>query len=345
MIWFQFFLRSLRAQRRSFMSTLMLFGFPIIFFIVFGLLFTSGNERQLARIAVTINIAQNPLIVKLQEIEGVEVDILSNESAETDFNNGKYTAYIKDIEGKLVAKVDKQQQKIFAILMRTIQVDNFSEKNGTIGNVMFEPVKVESAFAKYAISGLFGLALIQLLIYATAMPILTERGKGAWRLFSMLPAPLVSVFVGEALSRTVLAITQVIILTILMAVFLDFKFENNWLYAVPIFIISIVMAIAIGFAVGGIISDERWGIHVLTFLNLYMLFFGNIFSPVSTIESIRIFALINPITYATDSIRWVITGIPGTFPISIMISIMILWTGLALISSYYFFKFETVTTE
>lgn len=345
MVWYQFFLRSQRSLRRSFLSTLMLFGFPIIFFIVFGVLLTSGNERQLANIAVAADLSNHAMIVKLRKLEGVEVDVIDAETAQIDFNNGKYAAYIEQKSGVLVAQVDMSQQKIFALIARAAQADNVIEKSGSVGAITFKPTKVESSFIRYAIPGLFGLALIQLAIYAIAMPLLMERAKGALRLFAMLPVPITSIFIGEALSRAVFAIGQICLLFMLMVVVLDFDFVHSLFVIIPIFALAIVMAITIGFAIGGCISDERWGIHLLTFLNLYMLFFGNIFGPVSTVPGMRFFVLINPMTYAADAIRWATTGIPGSFPLSILIIMMVLWALVALLVSRCFFKFETVTTE
>jgi ABC-2 type transport system permease protein len=344
MAWFQFFLRSLSSLRRSFMATLMMFVFPIVFFFIFGVLMQSGAQPGTTRIGVAESLAGHELARAFAKVDGVSVETLSPERGAEAFAKGDLTAFIVAGPNGPVARVPEAQQRYFRVLARAAHAASIPVGAKQVGSLRIETEPVRSSFVRYAMPGLFALALLQLMIYGTASPLLDERAKGTWRLFATLPISNISIMAGEALSRAVFAAVQMLILALLMAFYLDFETASGWWVMVPIFTLAIVMSITVGFALGGALPDERWGIHTLTFLNLFMLFFGHTFSP-SGDGLGSYLAYVNPITYAADLVRWGLTGTEGILPAPVLAIALCLWTLLALAVGTFFFRFETATAR
>ena len=55
------------------MASLMMFGFPIIFFFLFGVLIDSDFDLPDTKIAVDQNLSESPLVGKLAEVDGVDI--------------------------------------------------------------------------------------------------------------------------------------------------------------------------------------------------------------------------------------------------------------------------------
>lgn len=324
------------------MASLMMFGFPIIFFFLFGVLIDSDFDLPDTKIAVDQNLSESPLVGKLAEVDGVDISYVRFEidSVSEQLEEGGYSAFLSRKDSEQVAFIDSSQQRAIRLVLRAAQ---FEGQTGT-EPFLVEEVDVESAFVRFAIPGLFAMALLQLMIFATAMPLMTERASGTWRLFSTLPVSNYSILAGEGASRFAIATIQITLLYLLTVLFVDITLEESLAPLVGMSVLSAIMCIVLGFAIGGSIPDERWGIHVLTFMNLYMLFFGNIMSPMSEIEGLKYLVLINPITYASEGIRWALTGTQGFVSPGVCVVAMTVWTLVALLVVKYKFRFETKTT-
>jgi len=346
MIVYHFFFRSLRTMLRSFMGTLMMFIFPVAFFIFFALLLNSDFDAPDIKIAVDTSTVSASLVRSLELLDEVEVinHFINDESIPSELAEGGFSAYVRKEGGVSKAFVDSGQERILSLLLRAA---HFQAENGSADpaeTVLIELVDVEPAFMRYSISGLFAMALIQLMIYGTASTILTERASGTWRLLSTLPVSTIHILVGEGASRLIVATLQMLLLYGLVVVFVGIEFNQNPLPFVLMSLVSAVMCVTLGVAVGGGLPDERWGIHVLTFLSLFMLFFGNIFSPMHNIPGLKILVYANPITYSAEAIRWALVGTPSFLPPFMCMLVMILWTIIGLIGVRLTFRYETVTT-
>ncbi len=306
---------------------------------MFGVFMNDAGQQPALRVAVDQAAAQSPLARTLAAFDGFEVVPMTASQTENAFDRGELALVLASRGGQLEARINKSYQSVVETALKAAQAPASSE--GTIPATVIEP---KTSFVRYAMPGLFAMALLQLCIYATAVPLLDERAKGVWRLFGTLPISKSNIFLGETAARLVVAALQLCVLIILFETVLDFEVSVGWLKVLPIFLLATIMCVALGFALGGALPDERWGIHVLTFLNLYMLFFGNIFSPSSLDENTRWLALVNPLTYVSDAIREAITGIPGTFPMAWSIAAIAAWTVIAVIAARFLFKFETATT-
>lgn len=346
MIASQFFIRSLQALRRSFMASLMMFGFPLIFFFIFGVLVDSDFDLPDIEIAVDTSTVDASLVESLEALDGVEVShhTFDDQLIPIELEAGGFGAYIHRENGFNKAFIDSARERTLSLVLKAAQIHAEDDLSAPSEVISIERIDVESAFVRYSIPGLFAMALLQLMVYATAMPILTERAAGTWRLFSTLPVSPLQILIGEGASRLIIASLQMLLLYGLTVTFVGITLSQNLLPFVIVSLVSAVMCITLGIAIGGGLPDERWGIHVLTSLSLFMLFLGNIFSPMHDVPGLRILVLANPITYSAEAFRWALTDTPGFLPPPLCLLVMIVWIIVGMLGVRLTFRYETVTT-
>jgi ABC-2 type transport system permease protein len=138
------------------------------------------------------------------------------------------------------------------------------------------------------------------------MVLLEEKTKGVLKEYFVAPIPRMSILLastGSGLVKTLIQAAIILLLAVLLGARITGGFWGLW--GAGIFLLLYVMAF-VGFSNGmAARSKSVGGYHMLLFvLNLPLLFLSNALYPLSTMPAwMRVFAYMNPTTYAVDGIR------------------------------------------
>ena len=339
-----FTLRALRALFRNWMSTLMTFGFPVFFLVVFtAMARNGGGGRATIEIAVRnmAGAADLPVVKSLQELGGVRLLDAGAQDARDAVATGRYGAVLEAgaPDGRSGALfVSRAQEQLATWVVKAARSD--ANPNGTAGQIHVTAVESENRFLAFILPGLVALACLQLGTYATAMSLLAERAQRTLRLMGFVAAPPAAMVWGEVAARLILGAVQLAVLFTLLVLVTGFTPHGSWAAVLLVAFAGALMMTALGALAGGTLSRQQVGIQVLTFANLMLLFTGDVFAPVSQSPWLRPMALINPVSYLSDALRQVMTPFDGVRALPIDLAVVVGITVVAAVAAARYFKFE-----
>ncbi|WNO11294.1 ABC transporter permease [Teredinibacter sp. KSP-S5-2] len=349
-VFYIFFKKSLMLHRRSFFAAMMSFGFPLVFFFLFALS-PNGEKEILARIAIVDQSNGSPeyerFVDAVKYFQGVKVSNLKDfDDAKISRNLDEYSYVVVFNEGEDVA-VDvythKDKYKSTKLVSNAIE-QSFNSMQGLQSKLSVNYNTVESkkiSQKEFALVGVLALALLQLAMYSTAMPLLQERGEGVMRVFKLLPISPLTMFLGDVSAKIVIGFVQVIVLLFLMVYIADISLPGSIAGLILAIFSSTLVMISIGYAIGGVLPNHHIGTHVITFTNLYMLFMGEIFTTVSNIEVLRPFVMINPVAYVSNLLRVVMYSSEGFLSVPGLLVGMLTFVLVSIMLVVCFFKYDT----
>jgi len=338
-----FTLRALRALFRNWMATLMTFGFPLFFLVVFTATARSGSAGRVSMEIAVRNMddaAAHPVVRSLQELGGVRLLDAGKEDATSAVASGRYGAVLDadPRDGSATLVVSRGQAQLANWIARA--AGSSAAPSPTDGPIAVTAIESENRFLAYILPGLVALACLQLGTYATAMSLLSERAQRTLRLIGFIAARPAAMVCGEVAARLILGAVQLTLLFTMLIVIAGFAPDSSWWFVAPIAFAGALMMTAIGVLVGGTLPRQQVGIQVLTFSNLLLLFTGDVFAPVSQFTWLRPIALLNPVAYLSDALRQVMTPFEGARALPIDLAMIAALTVLAAVVAARTFRFE-----
>ncbi len=158
----------------------------------------------------------------------------------------------------------------------------------------------------------------------------------------VLVAPLsrITIFFGKVLGGSTDGIIQIIVLMILGSLFFSIHFTIVSVVAsLLIIFLLMVSIISLGLTIGSLMSSpEGFGL-VTSFLIFPLFLLSGALFPVNNLPSwLRIFVSVNPVSYAVDSLRTMILGLPSSFGLPMDFAVLIGFAILMIIIGTQAFK-------
>lgn len=194
----------------------------------------------------------------------------------------------------------------------------------------------------FVLPGMIALALLQLCIFSTAMPLLRARDKGTLLHLSLTPLPRTAIIAVGVVVRAVAGLLQVLILLAVAVFGLHAPLPAN----VPLFLLvvslDVLMMISLGYLIAGLARSFSMGMLIMTVANFTLMFLGQVFFDARNVPTLGFVVRALPLTYASDAIRTVLSGTPGVLPLGIDLAFTIGWIGAAVVISKIWFKADFV---
>jgi ABC-2 type transport system permease protein len=195
-------------------------------------------------------------------------------------------------------------------------------------------IVADGAMSFAFLPGLLIMSLMNLALFTTGAKLLSDRSKGTLRLFRLFPVPLYVIFSAEAAAKLLLALAQSVVFVLLGDYLLELGL--SW----PTIIASIAVAclcsvslLSLGIALGSNLPSYSSGIHLVTIVNLLMIFFGDLIFPNTNYPAARLVAFFLPATHCVNLLRQTMLDYPASFSVLtsvaflvVFTSIMVLWT-------------------
>ncbi len=187
--------------------------------------------------------------------------------------------------------------------------------------------------------GLLALALVQLGLFATAVPLMQARDRGTLRYLSLTPLSTLEMLIGQLGMRAAVAFVQIILIMAVGSFIMDLSL-GQWLLTLAVSVAGILLMVSTGYAIAGMVTNLQVGMGVILLSNFAMIAGGNIFLDAKASTFQYIAACLLPISYLADLYRQIILNESGTWPIWIDLLGVGAGTLLAITVALWTFKFD-----
>jgi ABC-2 type transport system permease protein len=296
--------RMFRRDRPAFFFT---FAFPIMFMVLFGLIFGAGGSSR-----PTVNIVgTGPLRQALEKSDALKLKAQPDEEhALKRVRDGDEPAALLLSGGKarLVYSATSQVEAPIVIGVVRGVVDGFNLRAVHVTPaVRLVSARVEAQSLDYVdllVPGLLAMAIAQSAAFGVGFSLVAWRQKGMLRRLRLTPLPLVEFAAGRVIFHLMIALVQAVILLTVGRVLFGVHLVGDVLALVPLVLLGGVSFIALGMCIGGRVNTEDATAALSNLIVLPMTFLGGVFFPLDSAPApVRLIAHFLPLTYLAAGLQ------------------------------------------
>jgi ABC-2 type transport system permease protein len=347
-----------RAYFRSFMrepsAVVFSFAIPVLFIVVFGLLFgNQGTPHYDIGIAAGAGPNSARLVSNLGQIGIFKVHQGDLQSELNKLQKGDRKAVLDvppsvDSGGPAAVTIysdpssTSTQQVLLPVLRQTI--DAFDRQlSGTPArvSVQMRSTNVEDLrYIDYLVPSILAMSLMQLGLYS-AVTLVTQRESRLLRRLGATPLSRHTLVASQVAQRVAISVLQAAILIGVGRVLFNVSFTHNLPMLTAFIVLGTLAFVAMGFIVGAVSSSAESAMPLVQFIALPMLFLSGIFFPIDSgprfLEPI-IRAM--PLTYLGDAIRQSTVHATALNPLWVDAVVLTGWLVVSFALSVRLFRWE-----
>lgn len=296
---------------------------PLAFIGVFGLLSKGGGST------LTIGLTNNSqtelsksVVTALGDIKYFKIEEQSQQDARDKLGKGKIDLQIvipkefgQTTDGKLApSKIEtfynegKPQtgQTANLIIGQVVSGINAKITNAPqVVSLVPSGVKTNNlGTIDFILPGILAISIMQLGIFSVAFAFVSLKSTGALRRIQATPTHPINFIIAQAITRLIIGILQVALLTGLGIWLFDFHLLGNIFEFMAVALIGTLLFLAFGFAVAGAAKDENAAAPIANLITFPMLFLSGTFFPRDAfpgwLQNVTDFF---PLTYLADALR------------------------------------------
>jgi ABC-2 type transport system permease protein len=314
------FIATTMAQlRMTFRRRITLFWslvFPMILMTLLGLLF--GRSVSAGTIAVApVNAPAPAAVVKtLEHTKGLTVKIApSPAKAIHQVRNGDRDAAVvfePGSGGSYVVKLytsntSADQAGIIKGIVAGATDGVSVAATGSAPALTFQPESVDSSsltYIDFLLPGILALAIMISAVIGLATILVDWRQRGILRRLKLTPIPLAEFFAARISASLVVAIMQVVVLLAFGRIAFGVHISTTAWAAIPVALAGCLCFLAMGFAIGSVVSNPETGDAVSNVITNPTMFLSGTFFPVSAMPSfVQVIARVLPLYYMANGLR------------------------------------------
>jgi ABC-2 type transport system permease protein len=296
--------RMFMRDRPAFFFT---FAFPIMFMVLFGLIFGAGGS---SRPTVDV-VGSGPIRAALERSDALKLKAQPDEAhAVKRVRNGDEPAAAIIRGGRLhlvYAATSQVEAPIVIGVVRGI-VDGYNLRAvGGKPAVLLSSARVEADSLDYVdllVPGLLAMAIAQSAAFGVAFSLVAWRQKGMLRRLRLTPLPLSEFAAGRVIFHLSIALVQAVILLAVGRLAFGVHLVGNVLALVPLVLLGGISFIALGMCIGGRVNTEDATAALSNLIVLPMTFLGGVFFPLDAAPApVRVIAHCLPLTYLAQGLQ------------------------------------------
>jgi ABC-2 type transport system permease protein len=194
-------------------------------------------------------------------------------------------------------------------------------------------------FFRFLMPGLLALALLQLGMLGTAMPLLSAKERGVLKHWAVTPISPLVFFAAHVSLRLSVGALQVGLLWSAAHVLFGVSMVGHPFALIAFTALGAVMFISFGYALAGLLPRQSVGTPVIMTANFLMMSFGQVFVDLGRFPLGASLSSAMPVSYLADSFRQIVVGTPGTLPLLVNAAVMLAFTALASLVAVRRFSF------
>jgi len=192
----------------------------------------------------------------------------------------------------------------------------------------------------YVYPGILAMALVQLGLFATAVPLLQARERGTLRFLLLTPARPLELLLSQVGLRVAVALVQIVFLLMAGQQLLGLT-DVPWLAVAGAASLGVLLLVSLGYAIAGMAPSLQVGMSMVMIANFTLMFGGNIFWDPNTSKALLVVAHVVPLSYLSDLFRQLITGSKGLWSIGVDVAAIVAWSLAAIAIATRTLRFDT----
>jgi len=368
----QLYLATVREFVRDISAVFWMLAFPILFIVIFGIIFSGGGDISFAIGVVNEDGAASARLVEgFQSIGAFDVHTGTLDDELAALKNGDRAAVIvippgtgqalgaavtqptaapgeASASAPLGVYYDAADQNTSQIVLNIVDkvVAAMNERITGVPPVLtIETHNVASdqlSSIDYLLPGILALSLMQLGLMGTAGPLVNLREKGVLRRMGATPLSKTTLLASQVAFRLTTAFVQTaLIVTVGMALFNVRIYLGNLPALAGVVVLGATTFVTMGYFLSGLAKTEE-GLQGLTMLPYFIfMFLSGIFFPVEVMPDwIRPLVDVIPLTYLGDALRAVMIEAGTSFSMTTNVLVLLAWLAVCAVLAVRFFKWE-----
>lgn len=356
----QLYLASLKEFVRDRMTVFWTLAFPLVFVVLFGVLFSFGGDSKfdVGLVVEDSGATAQQVAGILRQVPVFNISETGRDAEITALKRGDRSAVIVLPAGLTEAVAAKQpvqisvmydpanQQTSQIVLTITRQVLDQVDRqiSGTQPAFVVQEETVQSAQLRsidFLLPGILAMALMQLGLFGTAQPLVALRDQGVLRRLSATPLPRWTVLASQIAMRLTIALAQTVIIVGFGVVVFHVPLQGNPLLLLGMVVLGALTFISIGYMVAAFSKNQETASGISSLINFPMMFLSGLFFPVEFVPQFLqpVIAAI-PLTYLVDAVRQIMIGTNPLYPMALDVGVLMAWFVGALLVAIRFFKWE-----
>ncbi len=195
----------------------------------------------------------------------------------------------------------------------------------------------------YLLPGILAMSLMQMGLFGTAAPLVSLREKGVLRRLGATPLPKTTMLASQIAFRLTMAVVQTgLIIIVGVAVFDVNIVFGNVLSILGVMLLGAAMFISLGYFISGLAKTEQAVEGLVALPNFIFMFLSGIFFPVEMMPGwIRPLVDIIPLTYVGDALRHTMIEAGTYFSMTRSLAIITGWLVVCAVLALRFFRWES----
>lgn len=192
----------------------------------------------------------------------------------------------------------------------------------------------------FLVPGILAMALMQLGIFGTAQPLVSLREQQVLRRLGATPLPRWKLLVSQVLNRLTISAVQAALILGIGAYAFQVHIGNP-LQVASLVLLGAVMFVSLGYLIASISRTSDSANGIAQAINFPMMFLSGIFFPLALLPAFLapiVRAL--PLTYLADAFRQVMIGSTPSFPLALDLAIVAAWVVACGVLSIFLFRWE-----
>jgi ABC-2 type transport system permease protein len=283
------------------------FVFPLMFLVVFGLLFRDAGASK-TEIAV---VGDGPVITGLQQTGALELThFTTTDEAVQKVRDGDLPAMVAEDGDNVTyrfAQSDQTQASIVSGIVQGVVSHMNQQATGQPERYQIDASNVEDSSLQpiqYITPGIMSWGVAVSAVFGAGLTLVSWRKKQVLRRIRLAPVSVPSVLTARVVVTVGIAIVQALMFigVGLLPVF-GLRLTGTWYLAIPVFLLGILAFFAIGMLVGAFCKTEEAATAAANIVVLPMAFLSGTFFPIDQAPSwLQNVSLIFPLRHMNDGI-------------------------------------------
>jgi len=362
MTFWQLVLANARDIGRDRMSLFWFLLFPVIFILLFGIIFS--NEGTSTYDVGIVYDAGNPLGEGLAEgaravpvfrthVGGdreSEIQALrkGERSLVVEVPTPSFAARARSSGGSLKVQVYYSETEPTArqVLVPVVeQILNEAERRMTgrprIFEVTAQPVKsADLRMIDFLLPGILAMALMQLGLFG-AMRAVSLREQKVLKSLGATPLKRELLLVSEVVVRMTMALIQTVLIVAIGYAVFHVRILGSWLALLGVVLLGALTFVSMGYMIAAFPKTEEAGVGLVQVVQFPMMFLSGIFFPVEIMPAfMRPVVNAMPLSYLGDLLRQIMVAAPPQYSAVTDVGVLAAWAVACLIVAAKFWRWE-----
>ena len=356
---FSLYVASLKEFARDRMALFWTMAFPILFILLFGLIF-SGNNSSSFTVGL-VNEDSGPMGQTIaQGFSKVSVFTIKTGTRDTELNalkQGNLDMVIV-LPADLSQNAQAGQSTGIQVYYDQSKTANSQIELGVVQQVLagfnqglthtsppltLDPQGIAAQSLRsvdFLVPGILAMALMQLGIFGTAQPLVSLREQQVLRRLGATPLPRWKLLAAQVLNRLTISAVQAALILGIGAYAFNVHIGNP-LQVAGLVLLGATMFVSMGYLIAAISRTQDAANGISQAINFPMMFLSGIFFPLALLPAFLapvVRAL--PLTYLADAFRQVMISSTPDFPLTLDLMIVAAWVAGCSVLSIFLFKWE-----